>query len=80
MSGKEGWSKNMEQVRKGIDAFKLESELQTTLIKSAIKRKDYQRAVHHAFGYRAAAQEHMWKLWFYTFWPKWAIVATLILL
>lgn len=76
------WEKLQTNAGKVADGFPLMYEEwgeQTEKVKDALSRKDYRDALHHAAGYREAAQQHLSKLWFYTFWPKWGLVVYLIL-
>tara|TARA_R110001606_G_scaffold233063_1_gene380498 strand:- start:14 stop:265 length:252 start_codon:yes stop_codon:yes gene_type:complete len=70
--------KNFESVQDGFEPLKTEWYEQNAKVKDAINNKDLPDLVHHLSGYRQAAQEHLHKLWFYTFWPKWALVVYLI--
>ena len=62
--------KNFQRVMDGWDDMLEEWAEQTPKIKSAVERKDWRAALHHVSGYREAAQQHLYKVWFYLFWPR----------
>ena len=71
-----GIAKNLERVKEGLAPFIEESKEQTEKIKQAGWRLD--RVAHHASGYLEAGLQHLYKLWFYTWLPKWLVVGYLI--
>ena len=74
----DGVQKNLSRVREGFDAAKKEWVETPAKLKLAIKDKDFIRVVHHLSDFRGAGTEHLWKLHFYLFWPKWVAVGILI--
>jgi len=62
---------NWRKVKEGLVATGAEWVEAAGKIQQAAKAKDWSDALHHATDFRGAAQQHAWKLWFYTFWPKW---------
>ena len=69
---------NFRKITDGFVPFKAEWDEQTFKVAEALGRWDILDALHHFSGYRQAAQEHLHKVWFYTFWPKWGVVIYLI--
>tara|TARA_R110000851_G_scaffold24095_1_gene69940 strand:+ start:1114 stop:1398 length:285 start_codon:yes stop_codon:yes gene_type:complete len=75
---------NLRKVMEGFADFKEEAQEQTVKIKSAWNDPDNRlfhrvgRVLHHFSGYREAAQQHLYKFWFYTFWLKWGAVAWVV--
>jgi len=74
----DGISKNFDKVLEGVADFRDEFNAQTVKVKAAIEAKEYFRAAHHATGYLEAALQNLSKLWFYTWVPKWSLVAYMI--
>jgi hypothetical protein len=74
----EGIMKNLENVLEGWRDFKAECKEQTIKTKEALRAKEYFRALHHATGYLEAGLQNLSKLWFYTWVPKWSLVAYMI--
>lgn len=78
MGNKDGIAKNIERVKEGFEAAKAEwAEIPPKLLE-AIKNKDPVDFIHHLSDYRGAGTEHLWRLHFYLFWPKWILVGVLI--
>lgn len=73
-----GIRKNFERVLEGVADFREEWNEQTIKTKEALAAKEYFRAAHHASGYLEAGLQHLSKLWFYTWVPKWSLVAYMI--
>jgi len=73
-----GINKNFDRVLEGFAAFRDECNEQTIKIKDALRAKEYFRALHHATGYLEAGLQNLSKLWFYTWVPKWSLVAYMI--
>jgi len=74
----DGWRKNLSRVLEGWEAAKNEwAEIPPKLI-NAFHNRDYKDFFHHLSDYRGAATEHLWRLNFYLFWPKWLFIGLLI--
>tara|TARA_R110000851_G_scaffold40320_2_gene101755 strand:- start:18274 stop:18528 length:255 start_codon:yes stop_codon:yes gene_type:complete len=78
MGNKDGFAKNLQRIREGYDDMRLEWKQNNASVKSAWVRKDMPGLTHHLSDYRGACQEHMWKFWFYAFWPR-RVVEVIIL-
>ena len=74
----DGWRKNLAVVIEGFEEAKKEWKDTVPKLKEAFESKDYKDFFHHLSDFRGAGTEHLWRLHFYLFWPKWAIVALLI--
>ena len=77
----DGWRKNLSRITEGWNKMLMEWAEATEKVKDAVKRKDWKDAIHHLSDYRGAGTQHLWRLHFYLFWPKWiTIVITTYLL
>ena len=77
MENLDGWRKNLSRITEQFPAFTAECREQTKKVKDALSRRDLPDALHHASGYLEAALQHLHKLWFYLWIPKWLAVAIL---
>jgi len=74
----DGWRKNLSRVLEGVDEAKKEWAEIPPKLQDALHNKDYKDFFHHLSDYRGAGTEHLWRLHFYLFWPKWIAVGILI--
>lgn len=74
----DGWRKNLQEVSDGLALAQEEWAEAASKVADAWKQRDIPDLLHHLSDFRGAAQQHGWKLWFYTFWPKWILVAVLV--
>ena len=74
----DGMEKNLSRITEGKDKMLMEWAEATEKVKDAFKKRDYKDMLHHISDYRGAGTQHLWRLHFYLFWPKWIVVGFLI--
>jgi len=69
---------NLRKVGEGFDNFFVEANETTGKVAAAWHKRALLRVLHHGSGYLEASQQHLYKLWFYTFLPRWTLITYLI--
>jgi hypothetical protein len=74
----DGMAKNWSRVTEGWDKMIMEWKDANEKVADAWQKRDIKDMLHHISDYRGAGTQHLWRLHFYLFWPKWIVVGVLI--